>query len=88
MEKDNPVLEGRVGETLAIRGVKHGDVVSLTVGVFPNPRHLVKTMQCISLNWHLAMNPSALYVCRCLSFETTAAFKPFYYVPFPDCWDT
>lgn len=42
LEKDHPASEGRVGETLSISGVVHGDVVPLTVRVLENPRHLVK----------------------------------------------
>lgn len=43
LEKDHPAPEGLVGETLSVRGVIHGDVVSLTVGVLEYPRHLVRT---------------------------------------------
>lgn len=42
LEKDNPPSEGQVGETLSVRRVIHGDVVSLTVSVLEYPRHLVK----------------------------------------------
>lgn len=45
MEEDDSVLEGRVGETLSIGGVEHGDVVPLTISGFPYPRHLASTEQ-------------------------------------------
>ena len=40
VEEDNPVLEGRVGETLSVDRVVHSNVVPLTINGFPNPRHL------------------------------------------------
>lgn len=35
VEEDHSVLEGQVGETLSIDGVKNGNVVPLTVDGFP-----------------------------------------------------
>lgn len=40
VQENHPVLERHVGETLSIYGVVDGDVVALSIGRFPDPRHL------------------------------------------------
>lgn len=41
LEEDNPVLEGRVGETPSVGGMVHGNVVPLAVAGLPYPRYLL-----------------------------------------------
>lgn len=56
VEEDHSVLEEQVGETLSIDGVKHSNVVPLTVDGFPYPRHLRRAgvslvTCCVSTKW-------------------------------------